>query len=226
MKAMILAAGRGKRMRPLTNHTPKPLLQVGGRRLIEYHIENLVSAGITQLVVNHAYLGSQIEDFVGDGSRYGATIQYSVEEQALETGGGIFNALKLLGDAPFVVVNGDVWTDYAFDNLPAVIEGAAHLVLVDNPEHHPQGDFCLQNGRVANGAGPRFTFSGISVLSSKLFVDCMNDAFPLAPLLRQAMQAAGVTGEYYDGEWCDVGTPGRLKLLDQKLSIKRSGKQG
>lgn len=218
MKAMILAAGRGERMRPLTDHTPKPLLQVGGRRLIEYHIQNLASAGIKELIINHAHLGDQIENFLGDGSRYGVTIRYSVEEQALETGGGIFNALPLLGDAAFVVVNGDVWTDYSFDNLPSVIEGLAHLVLVDNPEHHSQGDFCLQNGRVLNDAEPRLTFSGISILSPRLFNDCVQGAFPLAPLLRQAMQTGGVTGEHYGGEWCDVGTPERLTLLNQKLS--------
>lgn len=218
MKAMILAAGRGERMRPLTDHTPKPLLQVGGRRLIEYHIQNLVSAGIKELVINHAHLGDQIERFLGDGSRYGAIIQYSGEEQALETGGGIFNALPRLGDAPFVVVNGDVWTDYSFDNLPSVVNGLAHLVLVDNPEHHPQGDFCLQNGLVLNDAEPRLTFSGISVLSPRLFNSCSQGAFPLAPLLRQAMQTGGVTGEHYEGEWCDVGTPERLTCLDQKLS--------
>ena len=223
---MILAAGRGERMRPLTDHTPKPLLQVGGRRLIEYHIQNLVSAGITELVINHAHLGDQIETFVGDGSRYGAIIQYSVEEQALETGGGIFNALSLLGDAPFVVVNGDVWSDYAFQSLPDSIPGLAHLVLVDNPDHHPHGDFHLHQGRVINNGEPKLTFSGISMLNPQLFVGCQAGAFPLAPLLRQAMQRGEVTGEHYSGEWCDVGTPERLTKLDQQLRGLAPGRVG
>ncbi len=217
MKAMILAAGRGERMRPLTDHTPKPLLQVGGQRLIEYHIKNFVAAGITELVINHAHLGDQIEAFVGDGSRYGASILYSVEAQALETGGGIFNALPLLGDAPFVVVNGDVWSDYAFQSLPDSIAGLAHLVLVDNPEHHPQGDFCLRDNLVTAAGESKLTFSGISILRPELFIDCQAGAFPLAPMLRQAMQRGQVTGEHYTGAWCDVGTPERLAELDQKL---------
>jgi MurNAc alpha-1-phosphate uridylyltransferase len=217
MKAMILAAGRGERMRPLTDHTPKPLLQVGGRRLIEYHIHNLVAAGITDLVINHAHLGDQIETFLGDGSRYGASIHYSVEQQALETGGGIFNALPLLGDAPFVVVNGDVWCDYPFQRLPRTLSGLAHLVLVNNPDHHPEGDFCLEGEQVNETGEAKLTFSGISVLSPVLFAGCSPGAFPLAPLLRQAMSQAQVSGEHYSGEWWDVGTPARLQALDHQL---------
>ncbi len=220
MKAMILAAGRGERMRPLTDHTPKPLLEVAGRRLIEYHIQNLVAAGITELVINHAHLGGQIETALGDGSAYGAAIQYSAEEEALETAGGIFNALPLLGDAPFVVVNGDVWTDYPFQLLPGSIEELAHLVLVNNPEHNPQGDFALQGNRVKVDGEPKFTFSGISIIRPELFAGCQAGAFPLAPLLRQVMLSGKVTGEHYRGEWCDVGTPERLQYLDQALRLR------
>ncbi len=220
MKAMILAAGRGERMRPLTDYTPKPLLEVAGRRLIEYHIQNLVAAGITELVVNHAQLGVQIETVLGNGSAYGAAIQYSAEKKALETAGGIFNALPLLGDAPFVVVNGDVWTDYPFQLLPGSIEGLAHLVLVNNPEHNPQGDFALQGNRVKVDGEPKFTFSGISIIRPELFAGCQAGAFPLAPLLRHAMQSGKVTGEHYRGEWCDVGTPERLQQLDQALRLR------
>jgi len=219
MKAMILAAGRGERMRPLTDCTPKPLLEVAGRRLIEYHIQNLVAAGITELVINHAHLGEQIETVLADGSVYGASIQYSPESQALETGGGIFNALPLLGDAPFVVVNGDVWTDYPFQWLPDTIAGLAHLLLVDNPEHNPRGDFALEGGQVLAVGEAKLTFSGISILRPEIFVGCQSGAFPLAPMLRQAMQVGKVTGEYYAGEWCDVGTPERLQQLDQKICL-------
>ncbi len=221
MKAMILAAGRGERMRPLTDRTPKPLLQVGGRRLIEYHIHNLVAAGIRDLVINHAHLGERIEAFLGDGSRYGAHIQYSVEEQALETGGGVLNALPLLGDAPFVVINGDIWCDYPLQRLPRVLPGLAHLILVDNPDHHPQGDFCLDHGQVNAEGEPRLTFSGISVLSPALFAGYQPRVFPLAPLLRRAMADAKVSGEHYAGQWWDVGTPARLQALDRQL--RRSG---
>ncbi len=219
MKAMILAAGRGERMRPLTDSTPKPLLDVAGRCLIEYHIQNLVAAGITELVINHAYLGEQIEALLADGSAYGAFIQYSSEHEALETGGGIFNALSLLGDAPFVVVNGDIWTDYPFRRLPGSIAGLAHLLLVDNPEHNLLGDFALQGERVSTTGESKFTFSGVSILRPEIFAGCQLGAFPLAPVLRQAMLAGKVTGEHYAGEWCDVGTPERLLQLDQKLRV-------
>ncbi|HHJ81115.1 MAG TPA: nucleotidyltransferase family protein [Candidatus Tenderia electrophaga] len=224
MKAMILAAGRGERMRPLTDHTPKPLLEVAGQRLIEYHIQNLVAAGITELVINHAYLGKQIEALLADGAGYAASIQYSAECKALETGGGIFNALPLLGDGPFVVVNADVWSDYPFQQLPDSITGLVHLLLVQNSEHNPQGDFALQGGQVLAAGEPTFTFSGISILRPELFVDCQPGGFPLAPILRQAMLMGKVTGEYYAGEWCDVGTPERLQQLDQKL--RRQQPQG
>lgn len=211
---MILAAGKGERMRPLTLHTPKPLLLAGGKPLIVHHIEKLAQAGFSQLVINHAWLGEQIEQKLGDGVQFGVQIQYSAEPEPLETGGGIFRALPLLGDEPFILVNGDVWTDYDFALLPRSLSGLAHLVLVDNPEHHPQGDFALQQNQVSLAEGQRLTFAGISVLSPQLFKDCQSGAFPLAPLLRQAMQAGAVSGEHYSGRWLDVGTPERLQQAD------------
>ncbi len=214
MKAMILAAGRGERMRPLTDHTPKPLLAVRGRPLIEYHILALAAAGIRELVINHAHLGEQIVAALGDGRRFGIHIRYSPESPALETGGGIFRALSLLGDAPFVVVNGDVWSDYDFARLPSEPEGLAHLVLVDNPPHHPEGDFVLRGGRVQAQGGKKLTFSGIGVYRPQLFSGCRPGVFPLTPLLRAAMARAQVSGEHYTGIWCDVGTPERLRALD------------
>ncbi len=217
MKAMILAAGRGERMRPLTDHTPKPLLQVAGRPLIEYHITSLVAAGITDIVINHAHLGEIIERVLGDGSQLDANIIYSPESPALETGGGIFNALPLLGDRPFLVVNGDVWTDYPFRRLIKPIGSLAHLVLVANPPHHLDGDFALEDGYVCDSADSRLTFSGLGVYSPELFIRCAHGAFPLAPLLREAMRANQVTGEYYGGAWLDVGTPERLTELDKML---------
>lgn len=220
MKAMILAAGRGERMRPLTDHTPKPLLIAGGRRLIEYHIAALVNAGITEIVINHAHLGSQIEATLGDGSRYGARIFYSSEGEAgLETAGGIFKALPLLGNAPFMVINGDIWTDYPLLQLPKEPKGQAHLVLIDNPAHHPAGDFVLRERLVSPpAAGDKtLTFSGIGVYRPELFEGCAPGKFPLAPLLRKAMEARAVTGEHYTGRWVDVGTPQRLHELDDAL---------
>lgn len=226
MKAMILAAGRGERMRPLTDHIPKPLLTAGGRCLIEYHIAALVGVGITGIVINHAHLGAQIEATLGDGSRYGARILYSPEgETGLETAGGIFKALPLLGDAPFMVVNGDIWTDYPFQQLPREPKGLAHLVLVNNPPHHPEGDFVLREGTVATPAEGEqaLTFSGIGVYRPALFAGCVPGKFPLAPLLRKAMEAGQVSGEHYAGGWVDVGTPQRLRDLDEALRDKRRG---
>lgn len=215
---MIMAAGRGERMRPLTDHTPKPLLEAGGRRLIEYHLDALARAGFTDIVVNHAHLGIQIEQTLGDGSRYGVRIAYSPEgDKALETGGGIFRALPLLGDGPFLVVNGDVWTDYPFTQLAREPQGLAHLVLVDNPPHHPQGDFALIGSCVTGSGAARLTFSGIGVYRPELFAGCEPGVFPLAPLLRRAMEAGQVTGEHYRGRWLDVGTPQRLEELDREL---------
>ncbi|MBI3771145.1 MAG: nucleotidyltransferase family protein [Gammaproteobacteria bacterium] len=222
MKAMILAAGRGERMRPLTDHTPKPLLEVGGRRLIEYHILRLAAIGVRELVINLAHLGAQIEQTLGNGARYGVKIQYSAETEALETGGGIFKALPLLGDAPFIIVNGDVWTDFPFEHLLQAPRSLAHLVLVDNPLQHPKGDFVLQQQRVMADGEAKLTYSGIAVFDPKLFAGCQAGRFPLAPLLRAAMARGDVSGEHYRGEWWDVGTPERLQALDRKLRGKES----
>ncbi|WJW75916.1 nucleotidyltransferase family protein [Thiohalobacter sp. IOR34] len=221
MKAMILAAGRGERMRPLTDRVPKPLLRAGGKALIEYHLEALAAAGVRELVVNHAHLGWQIEQALGEGGRWGLKIHYSPEpEGALETGGGIFRALRagLLGEAPFLVVNGDVWSDYPLSRLPVEPQGLVHLVLVDNPPQHPAGDFALDaGGRVRETGAACLTFSGIGVYRPELFDDCSPGRFPLAPLLRRAMAAGRVSGEHYRGLWMDVGTPGRLAALDRQL---------
>ncbi len=221
MKAMILAAGRGERMRPLTDSTPKPLLCAGGKPLIVYHLEALAAAGFDSVVINHAHLGEQIERALGDGSRYGVAIHYSAEELALETGGGIFRALPQLGNSPFVVINGDVWCDYPYERLRHVAVKKAHLVMVDNPPQHPEGDFVLNQGQVHDGSGNRLTFSGIGLYHPSLFAGCQDGAFPLAPLLRDAMQAGEVSGEYYQGQWFDIGTPERLMQLDERLRRRR-----
>jgi MurNAc alpha-1-phosphate uridylyltransferase len=216
MKAMILAAGRGERMRPLTDDTPKPLLRIGGQTLIEHHIHALAQAGFTELVINHAHLGEQIVAALGDGNAYGVEIRYSAETPAaLETGGGIFNALPLLGEAPFLVLNADIWTDFPLAELPRQIEGLAHLVLVDNPEHHAQGDFSLSAGQVSQRGPAMLTFGGIGVYSPELFSACTAGAFPLAPLLRQAMDENRVSGEHYQGSWFDIGTPERLEAVNR-----------
>lgn len=220
MKAMILAAGKGERMRPLTLHTPKPLVRAGGVPLIEYHLRALHEAGFHDVVINHAWLGQQIEDYLGDGERLGLRIAYSPEGEPLETGGGIFHALPLLGDQPFMVVNGDVWTDYDFSALRVPLAGLAHLVLIDNPEHNPQGDFSLIDGQVrdSSDAGARLTYSGIAILHPKLFAGCQAGAFKLAPLLRAAMEQGQVTGEHFTGQWVDVGTHERLAQVEQLLA--------
>ena len=221
MKAMILAAGRGERMRPLTDHTPKALLKAGGRALIEYRIESLAAAGFRELVINHAHLGAQIEAHLGNGGRYGVRITWSREpDAALETGGGIFQALAWLDGENFLVVNADIWTDYPFARLAAPIAGLAHLVLVDNPPQHPQGDFVLRDSRVQAEGTPRLTFSGIGVYHRDLFRGCRPGRFPLAPLLRHAMESGQVSGEHYTGAWRDIGTPERLAELDRALSAR------
>lgn len=218
---MILAAGRGERMRPLTDRLPKPLLRVGGRPLIEYLVTSLARAGIAELVVNHAHLGGMIEEFLGDGSHWGVRIAYSREGgRALETAGGICNALHLLGSLPFIVVNAGIWTDYDFAGLAIAGDALAHLVLVDNPAHHPEGDFLLRRGRVydVSGASSRLTFSGIGVYRPALFAGCRPEPAALAPLLRSAMGTGRVSGERHGGCWVDVGTPERLRQLDILLS--------
>ena len=223
MKAMILAAGKGERMRPLTLTTPKPLIRAGGVPLIEYHLRALAAAGFSEIVINHAWLGQQIEDYLGDGSRYGVHIQYSPEGEPLETGGGIFRALPLLGDEAFVVVNGDIWTDYDFSVLHQPIAGLAHLVLANNPDHHPAGDFQLIDGQVRDAQPDvaTLTYSGIAVLHPQLFEGCFAGAFKLAPLLRTAMANGQVSGERLNGQWVDVGTHERLAQAETLIEARR-----
>ncbi|NLJ11825.1 MAG: nucleotidyltransferase family protein [Gammaproteobacteria bacterium] len=219
MRAMILAAGKGERMRPLTLTTPKPLISVAGVPLIEYHLRALARAGFKEVVINHAWLGEKIEAHLGTGEQFGLNIQYSVESQPLETGGGIYQALKYLGDAPFVLVNGDIWTDYDFSALRKPLTGLAHLVLMDNPEHHVEGDFSLQQEQVTlPQAGNSLTYSGIAVLHPQLFADCVGGAFRLAPLLRQAIAQGQVSGEHFAGHWIDVGTQERLAAAEALLA--------
>ncbi|GGK02071.1 N-acetylmuramate alpha-1-phosphate uridylyltransferase MurU [Pseudomonas matsuisoli] len=222
MKAMILAAGKGERLRPLTLHTPKPLVRVGDKPLIEYHLDALVAAGITDIVINHAWLGEQIVAHLGDGQRFGARIQYSAEGEPLETGGGIFRALPLLGEEPFLLVNGDIWTDYDVGRVRLAEGDLAHLVLVDNPAHHPAGDFALRQGRIVDAGEGRLTYSGISVLHPDLFAGCAPGAFKLAPLLRAAMATGRVGGELLRGRWVDVGTHERLAEVDALLASASS----
>jgi MurNAc alpha-1-phosphate uridylyltransferase len=220
---MLLAAGRGERMRPLTDVTPKPLLEAGGKALIVWHIEHLARAGITELVINHAHLGEQIEQALGDGNRFGAHIEYSSEGTALETAGGIAFALHLLGDQPFAVINSDIFCDYDFACLPerAVAlqanQDAAHLVMVTNPAQHPNGDFGLHQKRVTDIA-PKLTFSGIGIYQPALFKDITRGSIaPLAPLLRAQIALGKVSGEHHHGFWADVGTPQRLTELDRQI---------
>jgi MurNAc alpha-1-phosphate uridylyltransferase len=216
MKAMILAAGRGERMRPLTDRIPKPLLDVAGKPLIEHTIRQLVSAGFHDIVINHAHLGQQIEDALGDGRQFGAHICYSPEgEQALETAGGIINALPLLGSGAFLVVNGDIATDFPFHGLREQAVDLAHLILVDNPEHHAQGDFGLDSrGMVVENGFEPYTFSGIGLYRPELFAGLPAGVRKLGPLLRTAMANRRVSGQKYSGFWMDIGTPERLQQLD------------
>jgi N-acetyl-alpha-D-muramate 1-phosphate uridylyltransferase len=231
MKALILAAGLGERMRPLTNTTPKPLLIAGGKPLILWHLEKLAAIGVSDVVVNTSWLADQFPQQLGDGSRWGLRLHYSYEGATpLETGGGMCNALTLLGDGAFLALNGDIWTDYDFGRLPREPRGDAHLVLVDNPPQHPHGDFALHDGLVASEGEPRLTFAGIGLYRPALFdgwrdiignapgVDELPPRFKLAPLLRAAMARGAVTGEHHRGRWTDVGTPARLARLDAGLS--------
>jgi MurNAc alpha-1-phosphate uridylyltransferase len=220
MRTMILAAGRGERLRPLTDTTPKCLLAVGGKALIAWHLEKLARAGLTEIVVNHAHLGHAIESELGDGSRFGLAIDYSREGEALETAGGIALALPLLGAEPFLVINADVYTDFDFSSLVKLQLGdkLAHLVLVDNPAQHPRGDFALEHGCVHKSGRSPLTFSGIGVYAPRLFAGIPPGAkAPLAPLLRKAMGAGRVSGEHYRGRWHDIGTAERLQSLDREL---------
>ena len=219
MHAMILAAGRGERMRPLTDHCPKPLLRAGGRALIDYHLEALARAGFARIVINTAWHGRQLHEHIGDGSHWGVEVRFSDEgSQALETAGGIVRALPLLGPEPFLVINGDIHTDYPFERAALPPGRHAHLVLVDNPAQHAAGDFALADGRVSVAAGPRLTFAGIGVYHPALFAGLADAPAPLAPILRRAMATDRVSGEHYRGAWQDVGTPERLRALDAALA--------
>ncbi|MFO7763515.1 MAG: nucleotidyltransferase family protein [Wenzhouxiangellaceae bacterium] len=219
MRAMILAAGRGERMRPLTDHTPKPLLEAGGKPLIVHQIERLRAAGIERVVINLAWHADAIEAALGDGSAFDVEIRYSREPHgALETAGGIRHALDLLGDRPFVAVNADIYCDFPLTRLDALAPGdLAHLVLVNNPPHHPEGDFALERARVRLESAPRRTYAGIGVFDPGLFAGLAPGVRPLRPVLEQAIAAGRVSGQCHDGMWLDIGTPGRLAELDRLL---------
>ena len=214
MRAMILAAGRGERLRPLTDAIPKPLLNIDGRPLIEHHLERLAAAGFREVVINLAYLGDMIRETLGNGSRWGLNIHYSQEPQdALETGGGIVQALPMLGETPFAIINGDVFSDYPLARLRAIKCDQAHLVLVPNPSHNPEGDFGLSGGYIRLVGEPCHTFSGISVYHPRFFNSAPSGRFSVKPLLRTAAALQQVTGEIYRGEWHDIGTLERLEVL-------------
>jgi len=228
--ALIFAAGLGERMRPLTDTTPKPLLHVGGKLLIVWHLEKLAAIGVRDVVVNVSWLADRFAPALGDGSRWGLRLHWSHEgAPPLETGGGMLHALHLLGDAPFIAVNGDIWTDFDFARLPGEPDGDAHLVLVDNPAHNPGGDFALDGAQVASDGADRLTFSGIGVYRPALLsgwrdiigdvpgVEAEPPRFKLAPVLRAAMARGRVSGEHHAGRWTDVGTPARLAELDASL---------
>lgn len=213
-RAMLLAAGRGERMRPLTDQLPKPLLMVRGTPLIVYHLQRLARCGVRNVVINVAWLGDRIRAALGDGAAFGVSIHYSEEgAQALETGGGIFQALPWLGSEPLLVVNGDVFTDFDFAALSIAPDAWAHLLLVPNPVQHPQGDFALEDGRVVETGSTQWTYSGIGLYRPQLFDGCQPGRFPLLPLLRRAIAAGRLSGEVYRGAWSDVGTIERLAAL-------------
>ncbi|HED35757.1 MAG TPA: nucleotidyltransferase family protein [Gammaproteobacteria bacterium] len=214
MKAIILAAGRGERMRPLTDSTPKPLIMAGRKRLIEYHLNNLANAGFRDVVINVAWLGQKIMDTLGSGDRYNLNIVYSDEgDQALETGGGIYNALPLLGPR-FLVINGDIWTDYPLETLRNInLKAKAHLVLVNNPEHNSGGDFALSAGRLTDMKSDKYTYSGMGVYTAAFFEKSAKAAFPLAPMIREHIARGDISGELYQGRWMDIGTQQRLDEL-------------
>lgn len=213
MKAMILAAGRGARLGPLTDRLPKPLLVIQGKPLIEHQINQLVACGITEIVINVCYLGVMIQDFLGNGGRFNCHIQYSVEDKLLDTGGGIFRALPLLGNKPFLVLNGDILTDFSFSVLGLTGKNLAHLVLVDKPVYHETGDFSLMDGFVTEKK--HYTFAGIAVYHPDLFTHCSAGKFSIVPLLREAIASKRATGEYYSGDWHDIGLPEGLLAFSE-----------
>ena len=227
MKAMILAAGYGKRLRPLTDRIPKPMIPVAGKPLLQHHIERLVAMGIKEVVINISWLAEQIESFFGDGSNFGIRIVWSRESEPLETGGGILKALPILGDAPFLLINGDIWTDFPLSTVTDVaLEGdqSAWLLLVNNPQHNPAGDFGFQEGFVSYESGLKYTFSGISVFKPMLFADYAKNrmeasCFPLRDVLRPAIESKRIIGSVYAGHWCDVGTIERYNELNKHLDL-------
>lgn len=219
MKAMILAAGRGERLRPLTDEIPKPLIKVAGKSLIEYHLQNLAQAGFKEIIINTAWLAEKIHQQLANGENYGVTIHYSDEGEALETAGGIINALPMLGNEEFLVINGDIWCDFDFSTLPKLDDDIqAHLVLVTNPEHNLTGDFSLQDNRVKNNGNVMSTYSGISIFKPKFFADQKSGILPLAPLIRKKCDNNLVSGQTHQGLWTDVGTLERLQELEDQLS--------
>jgi N-acetyl-alpha-D-muramate 1-phosphate uridylyltransferase len=227
MKAMLLAAGRGERLRPITDRMPKPLVPVGGRPLIAWHLERLAASGCAEVIANVSHLGEQIVDYVGDGARFGVRVRFSREAQPLETAGGIAQALPLLGAEPFLLVNGDIYCEIGFGPLASHALGSnlAHLVLVPNPTHRAQGDFALNAGAVGNDGSPRYTYAGVAVVSPKLLEPVKRgDKVPLAPLLRSAADNHRVSGEVFNGLWQDVGTPERLAELESQLASRHETK--
>ncbi len=217
MKAMILAAGRGERMQSLTTNTPKPLLKIKETTLIEHNLLQLKQAGISEVIINVCYLADQIIEKLGDGTQYGLQIKYSVEDSLLDTGGGIKKALPLLDDEPFLVLSSDIWTEYHFENLMTRTVDGAHLILVENPSYHADGDFGLDDGFVIAKADKKFTYSNISVVHPKLFASYDNDVFPLSQVFRDAIQVGKVTGGHYDGVWFNVSTPEELSAVEKYL---------
>lgn len=221
MKAMILAAGRGERMRPLTDRTPKPLLEAGGRSLIEHHLSNLARAGMREVVINLAWLGERIREHLGDGARYGLAIQYSDEgASALETAGGIIQALPLLGKDAFLLVNGDIWSDYPFEELALGAGALARLVMIDNPPHHPKGDFALERDLLRPQGAPMLTYSGIGIYRPELFAHYPPGKRGLREVLNAGIARGGIEGVHYRGKWFDIGTPERLEALRRQLAAK------
>jgi len=225
MRAMILAAGRGERLRPLTDSTPKPLIAIAGTPLIEYHLRNLAGAGVKDIIINTAWLAEKIHQQLGDGSAYGVTIRYSDEGTALETAGGIINALPLLGDDPFLVVNGDIYCEFDFSAIIAAQgcladDKQAHLVMVKNPDHNQAGDFVIEDGLIKNTGDNMYTFSGIGIYRPAFFSEQKPGTLPLAPIIRKKSEQSLVSGEVYDGLWTDAGTIERIQQLESKL-LKR-----
>jgi len=225
MRAMILAAGLGKRMQPLTNQTPKPLVELAGQPLIVYHLKNLARANIKDIVINLGHLGEKIESVLKDGSEFGVNIEYSREDPILETGGGVVKALPLLGPDPFLVLSGDILTDYPFQNLPKNLEKLAHFVLVDNPPHHPKGDYALSGDLVNQTGDPLLNYGGITVFDPKFFEGAPKGKFPLPVLFEKWMPKGEITGEYYSGLWHNLGTIEQLHALNESAIIHQFCRQ-